>query len=193
MTELRIICIIPCMLRNPFLDIYNTIQDPHQPLTAHEYDEWGNPECSQQLQYIKSYCPYTNIGSQAAEHYYDSDEEISRPLIYVSIGLHDSNVAPWETLRWVSRLRNHRLQHVLSHNKRNDQTETGKRNTPLLGETTAGDDAFDFDELDSSGVLLRIIEDSGHSGPRCLEDRYKERSYELAFLETAAAQSVTKR
>lgn len=135
--------------------MYNTILDPDQPLTAHEFDEWGHPNKSEELKYIGSYCPYTNIAG--------GEVPAANPLVYVSVGLHDNNVAPWETLRWVDKLRRFRAHKSVKIDN--------------------GTDMFTSDE--PGKVFFRIISDAGHSGPRSLEDRYNERALEMAFLEHA--------
>ena len=39
--------------------------DPSIPLTTLEYPEWGNPSIPAERAVIASYCPYTNVRSQA--------------------------------------------------------------------------------------------------------------------------------
>lgn len=145
------------------MDICSAMQDDTQPLTAHEYDEWGNPKDSTQFDYIKSYCPYSNIGKKWNNLNDKCGEHVTmvcdkRPHVYVSVGMHDRNVAPWENLRWVGKLRNLRGAKSGNH--------------------------F-CEEDDSKGIFLNISSDAGHSGPGCLDDRYNERAYELCFLEAA--------
>lgn len=46
----------------PFLDVLNTMLDPSLPLTAQEYEEWGNPATDRSaFERIRSYSPYDNI------------------------------------------------------------------------------------------------------------------------------------
>jgi oligopeptidase B len=77
----------------PFVDVVTTMLDESIPLTTGEYDEWGNPNKINYYNYIKSYSPYDNIKPQAYPH------------LYVSTGLHDSQVQYWEPAKWVARLR----------------------------------------------------------------------------------------
>ena len=77
----------------PFVDVVTTMLDDSIPLTTGEYDEWGNPENEEYYQYIKSYSPYDNVAAQAY------------PNLYVSTGLHDSQVQYWEPAKWVAKLR----------------------------------------------------------------------------------------
>jgi oligopeptidase B len=77
----------------PFVDVVTTMLDDSIPLTTGEYDEWGNPNVKKYYNYIKTYSPYDNIKSQAY------------PSIYVSTGLHDSQVQYWEPAKWVAKLR----------------------------------------------------------------------------------------
>ena len=77
----------------PFVDVVTTMQDSSIPLTAGEYDEWGNPEDKTYYDYIKSYSPYDNI------------KQSSLPHLLVTSGYHDSQVQYWEPMKWVARLR----------------------------------------------------------------------------------------
>lgn len=77
----------------PFVDVVTTMLDDSIPLTTGEYDEWGNPNVKKYYNYIKSYSPYDNVVAQAYPH------------LYVSTGLHDSQVQYWEPAKWVARLR----------------------------------------------------------------------------------------
>jgi len=78
----------------PFVDVITTMLDDSIPLTTGEYDEWGNPNNKKYYDYMLSYSPYDNIKAQAY------------PNMYVSTGLHDSQVQYWEPAKWVAKLRN---------------------------------------------------------------------------------------
>ncbi|GEP51764.1 oligopeptidase B [Flavobacterium noncentrifugens] len=77
----------------PFVDVISTMLDDSIPLTTGEYDEWGNPNVKKYYDYMKSYSPYDNVVSQ------------DYPNMYVSTGLHDSQVQYWEPAKWVAKLR----------------------------------------------------------------------------------------
>ncbi|WP_290806442.1 S9 family peptidase [Flavobacterium sp.] len=77
----------------PFVDVVTTMLDDSIPLTTGEYDEWGNPNEKEYYEYMKSYSPYDNVVAQAY------------PNMYVSTGLHDSQVQYWEPAKWVAKLR----------------------------------------------------------------------------------------
>jgi oligopeptidase B len=77
----------------PFVDVINTMLDESLPLTAPEFLEWGNPKKKKEYDYMKSYCPYTNI---AARKY---------PAILVLTSLNDSQVMYWEPVKYVAKLR----------------------------------------------------------------------------------------
>ena len=81
----------------PFVDALTTMLDPSIPLTIGEYDEWGNPQEKAYYDYIKSYSPYDNIRPQ------------NYPHIFVTAGLHDSQVQYWEPAKWVAKLRETKL------------------------------------------------------------------------------------
>ncbi|MFV8466533.1 S9 family peptidase [Flavobacterium sp. LB1P62] len=77
----------------PFVDVITTMLDDSIPLTTGEYDEWGNPNKKKYYKYMLSYSPYDNIKKQ------------NYPNMYVSTGLHDSQVQYWEPAKWVAKLR----------------------------------------------------------------------------------------
>ncbi|WP_337965030.1 S9 family peptidase [uncultured Flavobacterium sp.] len=78
----------------PFVDVITTMLDDSIPLTTGEYDEWGNPNKKEYYDYMLSYSPYDNVKAQ------------NYPNMYVSTGLHDSQVQYWEPAKWVAKLRN---------------------------------------------------------------------------------------
>jgi oligopeptidase B len=77
----------------PFVDVLTTMLDDTIPLTTGEYDEWGNPNVKKYYNYMKSYSPYDNVKAQ------------KYPTMYISTGLHDSQVQYWEPAKWVAKLR----------------------------------------------------------------------------------------
>jgi oligopeptidase B len=77
----------------PFVDVLTTMLDEDIPLTVGEFEEWGNPEIKEQYDYMKTYCPYTNI---AARDY---------PTILVKTSYDDSQVMYWEPAKYVAKLR----------------------------------------------------------------------------------------
>jgi oligopeptidase B len=77
----------------PFVDVITTMLDETIPLTTGEYDEWGNPNFKKYYNYMASYSPYDNVKKQ------------NYPNMYVSTGLHDSQVQYWEPAKWVAKLR----------------------------------------------------------------------------------------
>jgi oligopeptidase B len=77
----------------PFVDVITTMLDESIPLTTGEYDEWGNPNVKKYYNYMASYSPYDNIKKQ------------KYPNMYVSTGLHDSQVQYWEPAKWVAKIR----------------------------------------------------------------------------------------
>ncbi|MEO8734531.1 MAG: S9 family peptidase, partial [Flavobacteriales bacterium] len=79
----------------PFVDVVSTMLDEELPLTAGEYDEWGDPRDSVAYKRMLSYSPYDNV--------HDADY----PALLVTTGFHDSQVQYWEPAKWVARLREH--------------------------------------------------------------------------------------
>ena len=85
----------------PFVDVVTTMLDDTIPLTTGEYDEWGNPNEKEYYDYMKSYSPYDNVEAKAYPH------------MYVSTGLHDSQVQYWEPAKWVAKLREYKTDNNL--------------------------------------------------------------------------------
>ena len=77
----------------PFVDVVTTMLDASIPLTAGEYDEWGDPNKKEFYDYMLSYSPYDNV---ARKPY---------PAMLITGGLHDSQVQYWEPAKWVAKLR----------------------------------------------------------------------------------------
>jgi oligopeptidase B len=81
------------VLSVPFVDVVNTMLDKDLPLTVQEYLEWGNPNVKAEYEYLKSYCPYSNL--RAADY----------PAILVTTSFNDSQVMYWEPAKYVAKLR----------------------------------------------------------------------------------------
>jgi len=77
----------------PFVDVLNTMSDPSLPLTVGEFEEWGNPQVKAEYDYMKTYCPYTNLKKGAY------------PALLVKTSFNDSQVMYWEPAKYVARLR----------------------------------------------------------------------------------------
>ena len=77
----------------PFVDVITTMLDEEIPLTASEWEEWGDPREKDFYDYMLSYSPYDQVSAQ------------DYPNILVTTGLHDSQVQYWEPAKWVARLR----------------------------------------------------------------------------------------
>jgi oligopeptidase B len=77
----------------PFVDVINTMLDASVPLTAQEWEQWGNPHRADHYAYLKQYSPYDNVAAKAY------------PWMLVTTSLNDSQVMYWEPAKWVARLR----------------------------------------------------------------------------------------
>ena len=77
----------------PFVDVLNTMCDSTIPLTVEEWSQWGNPNIADDYNYMKLYCPYTNL------------KETNYPNIYITTGLYDPRVQYWEPLKFITKLR----------------------------------------------------------------------------------------
>ena len=77
----------------PFVDVINTMMDASIPLTAQEWQQWGDPHLADQYAYMRSYSPYDNV------------ERKAYPWMLVTTSLNDSQVGYWEPAKWVAKLR----------------------------------------------------------------------------------------
>jgi oligopeptidase B len=77
----------------PFVDVINTMMDASLPLTAQEWQQWGDPHIAEQYAYMKTYSPYDNV------------ERKAYPWMLVTTSLNDSQVMYWEPAKWVAKLR----------------------------------------------------------------------------------------
>ncbi|MBT2565364.1 S9 family peptidase [Arthrobacter sp. ISL-85] len=79
----------------PFVDPLTSILDPDLPLSALEWEEWGNPITDPQAYaYMKSYSPYENV------------REVAYPRIAAVTSFNDTRVLYVEPAKWVQELRN---------------------------------------------------------------------------------------
>jgi oligopeptidase B len=77
----------------PFVDVVTTMLDASLPLTAIEWEEWGDPRDPRFFQIMLGYSPYDNVRPQRY------------PDIFAVAGLHDPRVQYWEPAKWIARLR----------------------------------------------------------------------------------------
>ncbi|MEZ4588313.1 MAG: S9 family peptidase [Gemmatimonadales bacterium] len=85
------------LLQVPFVDVINTMLDTSLPLTIGEFEEWGNPAVPGEWEWIRRYCPYTNLAARAY------------PAMLVRTSLNDSQVMYWEPAKYVAKLRQLRV------------------------------------------------------------------------------------
>ena len=83
----------------PFVDVITTMLDASIPLTAQEWEQWGNPNDAGDYAYMRGYSPYDNVTRRAY------------PRLLVTSGINDSRVAFWEPAKWVAKLRTHKTDH----------------------------------------------------------------------------------
>ena len=77
----------------PFVDVINTMSDASLPLTAGEWEEWGNPTVPEDYATIRRYDPYLNLSAQPY------------PAMLVKTAFNDSQVMYWEPAKYVAKLR----------------------------------------------------------------------------------------
>jgi oligopeptidase B len=77
----------------PFVDVVNTMLDVSIPLTANEWDEWGDPRKPDEYAWMRAYSPYEN------------PPHGGRPPLLVTGAVNDPRVSVHEPAKWVARLR----------------------------------------------------------------------------------------
>jgi len=78
----------------PFVDALTTILDPELPLSALEWEEWGNPITDPEVyRYMKGYTPYENV------------RPVAYPRIAAVTSYNDTRVLYVEPAKWVAQLR----------------------------------------------------------------------------------------
>lgn len=92
----------------PFVDPLTSILMPELPLTALEWEEWGNPiEDSEVYSCMKAYSPYENIRLAPTPASHDDDvahQPVYPPILAVT-SLNDTRVLYVEPAKWVAALR----------------------------------------------------------------------------------------
>ncbi|XP_078591496.1 prolyl endopeptidase-like [Branchiostoma floridae x Branchiostoma japonicum] len=143
------------VMKVPFVDVLSVMLDPSLPLTAQEFQEWGDPAAEPDVfKYIQSYCPYHNIKQQ------------SYPAMLVTAALDDTRVPYWSPLKYVAKLRG--LQQLTSHQSSNHQERM----------TGHGNDMNICRKL----LLLQVHEKGGHFGHDSHAVDYEQAALEYAFL-----------
>ena len=80
----------------PFVDPLTSMLMPELPLTALEWEEWGNPLEDQKVyEYMRSYSPYENL------------RDTDYPPVLAVTSLNDTRVLYVEPAKWVAALREH--------------------------------------------------------------------------------------
>ncbi len=78
----------------PFVDALTTMLDPDLPLTAGEWEEWGNPLADPQAYAtMAAYAPYDNVRA------------VGYPAILATTSFNDTRVLVTEPAKWIARLR----------------------------------------------------------------------------------------
>ncbi|MBN9118252.1 MAG: S9 family peptidase [Planctomycetes bacterium] len=81
------------VLKVPFVDAITTMLDESIPLTVQEFQQWGNPKVKAEYDYLRKYCPYTNM------------KRADYPAMFVMTSLNDSQVLFHEPTKYVAKLR----------------------------------------------------------------------------------------
>ena len=83
-----------CVAQVPFVDALTSILDPDLPLSALEWEEWGNPITDPEVyRYMQEYTPYENVRA------------VDYPAVAAVTSLNDTRVLYVEPAKWVQQLR----------------------------------------------------------------------------------------
>jgi oligopeptidase B len=144
----------------PFVDVVTTMLDDTLPLTAIEWEEWGNPADPEFYAYMRSYAPYENVSAQ------------SYPPMLITAGLNDPRVSYWEPAKWVQRLRE---------NNQPSPSNLKTTNTTLQTTTTDTDTATTTTTT-TNRILLKTEMGAGHGGPSGRYDTWRDEAMVFAFI-----------
>jgi len=100
------------ILESPFVDVLNTMSDPHLPLTQHEYDEFGDPSTPEGKRLVESICPVTGVRSQGYPHMListgETDNHVPKDGIITYVNaLRANNTSGTKVVLWENAYRNH--------------------------------------------------------------------------------------
>lgn len=81
------------VLESPFVDVLDAMLDPSLPLTAGEYDEWGDPRRPADFAWMRSWAPMELVQARAY------------PAVLATVSWNDTAVRVWEAPRLLARMR----------------------------------------------------------------------------------------
>jgi protease II len=88
----------------PYLDVLRTTSNPDLPLTQMEYDEFGDPATRPDERIaIQTFSPVDTVPN--IKNQTQNQNQYQYPFIVVKTALNDSQVLPYETLKWAKKLR----------------------------------------------------------------------------------------
>eukprot|EP00750_Incisomonas_marina_P021079 INCI4158.2.p1 GENE.INCI4158.2~~INCI4158.2.p1 ORF type:complete len:813 (-),score=105.12 INCI4158.2:140-2236(-) len=96
--------LVAMILQAPFVDVVGAMTDPSRPLTIHEYDEWGNPDDPEVLEYMMAYCPTQVLAKQHAA-LLSTAEVPQMPAALISMAVDDTRVEFSDVARYALQLR----------------------------------------------------------------------------------------
>eukprot|EP01097_Dermamoeba_algensis_P008807 TRINITY_DN600_c0_g1_i1.p1 TRINITY_DN600_c0_g1~~TRINITY_DN600_c0_g1_i1.p1 ORF type:complete len:285 (+),score=80.53 TRINITY_DN600_c0_g1_i1:105-959(+) len=88
------------VMKVPFLDIITSMSNPDLPLTAHEYEEWGNINNDKSaFDCVSSYDPYLNVR-----------DDTVYPNMLITGSTNDIRVPFWQPLKYVAKMRHNKMR-----------------------------------------------------------------------------------
>ena len=134
---------------------------PDLPLTLHERDEWGDPVSDPVVSnYIATYCPCFNAAKMTGN---GSDGSIKLTSAFISVGLNDTRVGAWESIRFAQKVRAARSK-IQKAAYTDDLTAVSRTN---------------------NSVIVKLLPGCGHQGPQAEEQLLTLLAEEMAFLQQA--------
>ena len=167
------------------------MQRPDLPLTVHEYDEFGCPDDTHALSYIRSYSPCSNIGSSrdgdgdsrlgdrgggGGGGWIGEGERCNYPAMFLSTGLLDTKVSPQESIRWVLAVRAC-IEKNRKGQKKEQKREQQESHRSSVSTRTPSESV--------RPVLLHITSNCNHDGPHDAAEDQRLKAIEIVFMENA--------
>lgn len=117
----------------------------------------------------------------------NTKEERSYPAMFVSTGLLDALVGPWEGVKWVRRIRDGHGRNSRDRNEKNVMNTINTTNTTdgTNDSTTRNTTNVSNSTPHNHLLLLQVTADCGHEGPYDEKEGLRLMAVEVAFLEKA--------
>ena len=144
----------------PFLDAAGTLQDATLPLTANEWEEFGNPNEAKGLESVMGFSPVHNVR-----------QGVRYPRMLLLPALNDARTGFWEALKFAHAIRTNGYNAEWQGVEGSD--ESACAGSEATGSKTTGS---------SQAVYVSMDLEGGHFRSADPVERAKQRGKELGFL-----------